>query len=114
METLNNYILLVDSYFGSAAWFPLLLLSVGIFFTLYLGIPQIKYFSKGWKILFSSGMGNEGQTSPFQALSTALSGTVGTGCILELRPENTGGWIKKVDIIKLEVEDLGVLKNTIV
>ena len=81
METLNNYILLVDSYFGSAAWFPLLLLSVGIFFTLYLGIPQIKYFSKGWKILFSSGKGNEGQTSPFQALSTALSGTVGTGNI---------------------------------
>ena len=38
------------------------------------------------------------------------SGTVGTGCILELRPENTGGWIKKGDIIKLEVEDLGVLK----
>ena len=81
MENLNNYILLVDSYFGSAAWFPLLLLSVGIFFTLYLGIPQIKYFSKGWKILFSSGKGNEGQTSPFQALSTALSGTVGTGNI---------------------------------
>ena len=42
------------------------------------------------------------------------SGTVGTGCILELRPENTGGWLKKGDIIKLEVEDLGVLKNTIV
>ena len=42
------------------------------------------------------------------------SGTVGTGCILELRPENTGGWIKKGDIIKLEVEDLGVLENTIV
>ena len=42
------------------------------------------------------------------------SGTVGTGCILELRPENTGGWIKKGDVIKLEVEDLGVLKNTIV
>ena len=42
------------------------------------------------------------------------SGTVGTGCILELRPENTGGWIKKGDVIKLEVESLGVLKNTIV
>ena len=81
MDNINSYILLVDSYFGSAAWFPLLLLSVGIFFTLYLGIPQIKYFSKGWKILFSSGKGNEGQTSPFQALSTALSGTVGTGNI---------------------------------
>ena len=81
METLNNYILLVDSYFGSAAWFPLLLLSVGIFFTVYLGVPQFKYFLIGWKILFSSGKGNEGQTSPFQALSTALSGTVGTGNI---------------------------------
>ena len=81
METLNNYILLVDSYFGSAAWFPLLLLSVGIFFTVYLGVPQFKYFLQGWRILFSSGKGNEGQTSPFQALSTALSGTVGTGNI---------------------------------
>jgi len=81
LETLNNYILLVDGYFGSAAWFPLLLLFVGIFFTVYLGVPQFKYFSRGWKILFSSGKGNEGQTSPFQALSTALSGTVGTGNI---------------------------------
>ena len=81
MDTLNNYILLVDSYFGSAAWFPLLLLSVGIFFTVYLGIPQFKYFLRGWRILFLSGKGNEGQTSPFQALSTALSGTVGTGNI---------------------------------
>ena len=81
METLNNYILLVDSYFGSATWFPLLLLSVGIFFTVYLGVPQFKYFLRGWRILFSSGKGNEGQTSPFQALSTALSGTVGTGNI---------------------------------
>ncbi len=81
METLNSYILLIDSYFGSAAWFPLLLLSVGIFFTFYLGFPQFRYFLKGWKILFSSGKGNEGQTSPFQALSTALSGTVGTGNI---------------------------------
>ena len=81
MEIFNNYILLIDSYFGSAPWFPLLLLSIGIFFTFYLGIPQIRHFTKGWKILFSSGKDNEGQTSPFQALSTALSGTVGTGNI---------------------------------
>ena len=81
MEILNSYILLVDSYFGSAAWFPLFLLSIGIFFTVYLGVPQFKYFLRGWKILFSSGKNNEGQTTPFQALSTALSGTVGTGNI---------------------------------
>ena len=42
------------------------------------------------------------------------SGTVGTGCILELRPENTGGWIKKGDVVRLEVEKLGVLENKIV
>ena len=81
MEILNSYILLVDSYFGSATWFPLLLLSIGVFFTVYLGVPQLRYFLRGWRILFSSGKDNEGQTSPFQALSTALSGTVGTGNI---------------------------------
>ncbi|MBN4081311.1 fumarylacetoacetate hydrolase family protein [Caldithrix abyssi] len=42
------------------------------------------------------------------------SGTVGTGCILELRPENTGGWIQKGDVVTLEVERLGILENTIV
>jgi 2-keto-4-pentenoate hydratase/2-oxohepta-3-ene-1,7-dioic acid hydratase in catechol pathway len=42
------------------------------------------------------------------------SGTVGTGCILELRPENTGGWIKKGDVVTLEVERLGILENKIV
>ena len=42
------------------------------------------------------------------------SGTVGTGCILELRPENTGGWLKKGDVVKMEIEQLGVLENKIV
>ena len=42
------------------------------------------------------------------------SGTVGTGCILELRPENTGGWIKKGDVVRMEVERLGVLENKVV
>tara|TARA_A100001037_G_C15153065_1_gene640960 strand:+ start:4132 stop:5118 length:987 start_codon:yes stop_codon:yes gene_type:complete len=42
------------------------------------------------------------------------SGTVGTGCILELRPENTGGWIQKGDVVSMEVERLGVLENKIV
>jgi fumarylacetoacetate (FAA) hydrolase len=42
------------------------------------------------------------------------SGTVGTGCILELGPENTGGWLKRGDHIRLEVEGLGVLENHII
>jgi fumarylacetoacetate (FAA) hydrolase len=42
------------------------------------------------------------------------SGTVGTGCILELRPENTGGWLKPGDEVELEIERLGVLRNKLV
>lgn len=39
------------------------------------------------------------------------SGTVGTGCILELTPAVTGGWLKYGDVIQLEIERLGVLQN---
>jgi fumarylacetoacetate (FAA) hydrolase len=42
------------------------------------------------------------------------SGTVGSGCILELRPENTGGWLKPGDVVELEIERLGVLRNKVV
>lgn len=42
------------------------------------------------------------------------SGTVGSGCILELTPERTGGWLEPGDQVALEIERLGVLANTIV
>jgi fumarylacetoacetate (FAA) hydrolase len=42
------------------------------------------------------------------------SGTVGTGCILELGPENTGGWLKPGDVVELEIERLGILRTPIV
>jgi fumarylacetoacetate (FAA) hydrolase len=42
------------------------------------------------------------------------SGTVGTGCILELGAENTGGYLKPGDEIELFIERIGTLKNTIV
>ena len=42
------------------------------------------------------------------------SGTVGTGCILELRPENTGGWLKPGDVVEMEIEGLGVIRNKLV
>ena len=42
------------------------------------------------------------------------SGTVGTGCILELTPEVVGGWLKAGDIVELSIERLGTLRNTIV
>lgn len=42
------------------------------------------------------------------------TGTVGSGCILELGPENTGGWLKPGDLVELEVERIGVLRTRIV
>ena len=76
LEFLTYY--LVDHY-----WFPAFLIGSGIFFTIYLGFPQIKYFAHGWRILSGKYVkpGTEGETTPFQALTTALSGTIGTGNI---------------------------------
>ena len=42
------------------------------------------------------------------------SGTVGTGCILELTPEAVGGWLKPGDVVKLTVQRLGTLRNVVV
>jgi fumarylacetoacetate (FAA) hydrolase len=41
------------------------------------------------------------------------SGTVGTGCILELTPQVVGGWLKPGDVVELTIERLGTLRNTI-
>jgi alanine or glycine:cation symporter, AGCS family len=73
----------IDGLLGSAVWFPFLLLGVGLFFTLYLGFPQIRFFGHAWGVLRGkySKSDDPGDTSHFQALSTALSGTVGTGNI---------------------------------
>lgn len=83
MEAVNNFLLLLDSYLGSAFYFPYVLLGVGIFFTLYLGFPQLRYFKHALKVVSGKfdKKGSEGDTTHFQALSTALSGTVGTGNI---------------------------------
>ncbi|MBP3957189.1 fumarylacetoacetate hydrolase family protein [Gemmata sp. G18] len=42
------------------------------------------------------------------------SGTVGTGCILELTPEVVGGWLKPGDVVELTIERLGILWNPVV
>ncbi len=41
------------------------------------------------------------------------SGTVGTGCILELTPEAVGGWLQPGDVVELAIQQLGVLRNTV-
>jgi fumarylacetoacetate (FAA) hydrolase len=42
------------------------------------------------------------------------SGTVGTGCILELTPDTVGGWLKPGDVVQLTIERLGTLTNRVV
>lgn len=74
---------MLDTYLGGSNWFPLLLLGTGIFFTLYLRFPQIRYFRHATRIVTGKYEKDtfQGDTSHFQSLATALSGTVGTGNI---------------------------------
>jgi AGCS family alanine or glycine:cation symporter len=83
LDSFNAFLMTMDGYLGSSAWFPFVLLGVGLFFTIYLGFPQFRYFSHAWAVLRGKyeSPDDPGDTSHFQALSTALSGTVGTGNI---------------------------------
>ena len=83
MQQLNDFLLLIDSFVGSSFWFPYALLGTGLFFTIYLKFPQVRYFGFAIKVVKGKfdRAEDEGDTSHFQALTTALSGTVGTGNI---------------------------------
>ncbi len=83
MQALDDFLKLIDSFIGSSIWFPYALLGTGLFFTIYLGFPQIRYFRFAFKVVRGKfdKADDEGDTSHFQALTTALSGTVGTGNI---------------------------------
>ena len=83
MNAVENILKFLDNLLGAAWYFPYVLLGVGLFFTFYLGFPQIRYFNEAWRVLLGrrTRPDAEGDTSHFQALTTALSGTVGTGNI---------------------------------
>tara|TARA_B100001758_G_scaffold117341_1_gene100719 strand:+ start:1065 stop:2729 length:1665 start_codon:yes stop_codon:yes gene_type:complete len=83
MVAFNDFLLLLDGYLSGSWWFPALLIGTGIFFTFYLGFPQFRFFSHGWRIVTGKYVKEEteGETSPFEALTTAMSGAVGTGNI---------------------------------
>jgi alanine or glycine:cation symporter, AGCS family len=83
MNELNQFLSLIDSYIGGSQWFVFLLLGTGLFFTIYLKFPQFRYLKHSIRIVRGKfdRKGDEGDTTHFQALTTALSGTVGTGNI---------------------------------
>ena len=82
-QGVEDVLLALDNLLGSAFYFPYVLLGVGCFFTIYLGFPQVRYFKRAWGVLLGhhTRADAEGDTTHLQALSTALSGTVGTGNI---------------------------------
>ncbi len=83
MDAFNELLIMLDGWLGASAWFPWVLLLTGLFFTFYLGLPQFRYFRHAVNVLLGryDTPGAKGDTTHFQALSTALSGTVGTGNI---------------------------------
>ena len=83
MHRLNDFLAGIEIYLGGSLWFTLLLLGTGVFFTIYLKFPQIRFFKHALKVVTGKydKPGEKGDASHFQALTTALSGTVGTGNI---------------------------------
>jgi AGCS family alanine or glycine:cation symporter len=83
MQALNEIFATIDGYIGGSAWFVYLLIGTGLFFTFYLKFPQIRYFRHAFFCVTGKydEKGAPGDTSHFRALTTALSGTVGTGNI---------------------------------
>lgn len=83
MHRLNDFLAGIEVYLGGSLWFTLLLLGTGVFFTIYLKFPQIRFFKHALKVVTGKydKPGEKGDASHFQALTTALSGTVGTGNI---------------------------------
>lgn len=82
MEVLNSFV----GWVNGIVWGPLMLvliLGVGLFLQIGLKLMPILRIGTGFALLFKgreSGEG-EGQISPFNALMTALSATIGTGNI---------------------------------
>jgi AGCS family alanine or glycine:cation symporter len=83
VDALYNVLQTLDNFLGGAFWFPYVLLGVGLFFTIYLKFPQIRFFKHAWLVVTGKydKPDDPGDTSHFKSLTTALSGTVGTGNI---------------------------------
>ena len=83
MDQFNEFLILLDSNLSGSWWFPILLVGTGIFFTIYLGFPQFRFFGKAWHLVSGKNKktDTDGETTGFEALTTAMSGAVGTGNI---------------------------------
>ena len=80
-------VLEINNFVNGIVWGPwmlALLVGTGVYLTVILGLPQLRYFFLSFKEVFGNlGVKKEGEgtISSFAALSTALASTVGTGNI---------------------------------
>ena len=88
----SYYNFIADSWFSQLLAAPLVILILvgsAIFFTVYFSFPNIKYFITSIRVVSGKydevekdeSSSNDGEVSHFQALTTAVSGTVGNGNI---------------------------------
>ena len=90
-RTITMDLLQIVKGFNEILWNNFLmyvLLGVGIFYTIYLGVPQLRHFGLAMKYSFGSIFKKKektedacDQTNSFQALATAVAAQVGTGNI---------------------------------
>jgi len=86
MSAIMNFLTILDDF----VWGPpmmVLLVGTGIFLTIRLGFPQFKHSGYAWKLIFKGAFKKddsskeEGEITPFQALTSTLAATVGNGNI---------------------------------
>src|SRR5680860_1672934 len=93
---MNELIGKIDSF----VWGPftiVLLVGTGIFITILVRAIQVRKFVYGWKLLSGKydNPKDEGEITHFQALSAALSATIGTGTVsyTHLRAHETDSYL---------------------
>ena len=87
---LNSFI----KWFDGLVWGPpliVLILAVGIYFTLRLGLLQIRRLPRALRYMVKNEEGGKGDVTSFGALCTALSATIGTGNIVGVATAITAG-----------------------
>ena len=85
MDTLLKIVQTINAYLSDYILI-ILLVGVGLFYTIKTRFVQVRCFGEGWRRMFGNfslkgGSGNGGMSS-FQALSTAIAAQVGTGNIV--------------------------------
>ena len=67
---------------------------------------NLRAMHHGWDALLAQA----GRNTTLRPGEIIGSGTVGSGCILE---HGDGRWLQRGDVVELEIEGIGLLRNTV-